>query len=359
MRRKGCISAGQLFTLAFLTRLIMMVTVDSRLAGGGSLLDLCLSAVLYLGLNLLFILPAWLLHRRWPELDVIQIAGYGLGRGSMVVAGLYVAYFLFMNGYFLSFFTLFMENEVNSQIPVWVVGAAVLVVACYGAFLGLEPIARTGGFIFLIVCAGMLFLLVCLNQELRAENFSPLLYDGPQTVIQGTLLFVSRGTFYCILPLLMPRTTGKLRIQYLLWNVGLCLFFIVMLVTVCGALGPMAQLETAPVHTAAALAQSGPFQRLDAIYIGIWMMGLFLILSLDLYLVSVCVSRIWGKAAGRVSILVGAMLLLVASNTILLTAQMQQALFRLEIVLSATLGVGMVLPLVVYGAAKIKQKQGE
>ena len=210
----------------------------------------------------------------------------------------------------------------------------------------------------------MLFLLVCLNQELRAENFSPLLYDGPQTLIQGTLLFVSRDsralrTFYCILPLLLPRTTGKLRVQYLLWNVGLCLFFIVMLVTVCGALGPMAQLETAPMHTAAALAQSGPFQRLDAIYIGIWMMGLFLILSLDLYLVSICVSRIFGKAAGRVSILVGAVLLLVASNTVLLTAQMQQSLFRLEVVLSATLGVGIVLPLVVYGAAKIKQKQGE
>ena len=78
-------------------------------------------------------------------------------------------------------------------------------------FLLLSFSASSGGFLFLLVCAGLLFLLVTLNQELRSENFTPLFYHGTEQMIQGTLLFLSRSTFYLVLPLLLPRTVGTLR----------------------------------------------------------------------------------------------------------------------------------------------------
>lgn len=356
MRQDGKISAGQLFTLAFLTRVIIMLTVDSRVAGGKNLQDLALSALCYLGLNLVLILPVWFLHRRYPELDILKASGYAFGRAGAGVAVLYGAYFLFINGYFLSNFQLFMENEINTQVPVWVISGAVLAVAAYGAFLGLEAIARTSGFILLLAACGMIFLLVTLNQELRAENFTPLLYDGPGQTLQGTLLFLSRSSFYCVIPLLLPKTQGTLKLRYLLWNVGLCLFFIVMIVTVCGTIGPVAGFQNFPVYTMAALAQSGPFQRLDAIYTGVWMMGLFLTTALDLYLLSLCVSHLWGKKAGRAAILAGGVLLSVACNTFLSSGDGVASVFRLETVLAATLLTGVVIPLVILLAIKRKDK---
>lgn len=357
MRQDGKISAGQLLMLAFLTRIIIMISVDSQLAGGKNLLDLSLSAVCYLGLNLVLILPAWMLHKRYPELDLLDAASYGLGKAGQITALLYAAYFLFMNSYFLTLFEQFMEEEVNPRLPVWLVSAAVLAVACYGAFLGLESIARTAGFLFLLACAGMLFLLVSLNSELRSENFTPLLYDGAGQTVQGTLLFLSRSTFYSVLPILLPRTTGSVRLKYLLWNVGLTLFFIVLIVTVCGTLGPMAGIKAFPVYTMSSLAQSGPFQRLDAVYIGIWMMGLFLTLALDLYLVCVCISHVFGKTAGRISILAGALALVVSTNTIFQTEAVQLSVFRLEFILIATLLTGLVIPCVILAAVRRKGKQ--
>ena len=80
MREDGKISAGQLFTLAFLSRIIIMITVDSRLSGGQDLLDLTFSALWYLGLNLVLILPVWLLHRRYPKLDILEVSCYSLGK---------------------------------------------------------------------------------------------------------------------------------------------------------------------------------------------------------------------------------------------------------------------------------------
>ena len=357
MRQDGKISAGQLLMLAFLTRIIIMISVDSQLAGGKNLLDLSLSAVCYLGLNLVLILPAWMLHKRYPELDLLDAASYGLGKAGQITALLYAAYFLFMNSYFLTLFEQFMEEEVAPRLPVWLVSAAVLAVACYGAFLGLESIARTAGFLFLLACAGMLFLLVSLNSELRSENFTPLLYDGAGQTVQGTLLFLSRSTFYSVLPILLPRTTGSVRLKYLLWNVGLTLFFIVLIVTVCGTLGPMAGIKAFPVYTMSSLAQSGPFQRLDAVYIGIWMMGLFLTLALDLYLVCVCISHVFGKTAGRISILAGALALVVSTNTIFQTEAVQLSVFRLEFILIATLLTGLVIPCVILAAVRRKGKQ--
>ena len=150
-----------------------------------------------------------------------------------------------------------------------------------------------------------------------------------------------------------------MKCRYLFWNVGLCLFFIVMIVTVCGTLGPVAGLQNFPVYTMAALAQSGPFQRLDAIYTGVWMMGLFLTTALDLYLISLCVSFLWGKIAGRVAILAGAVLLAVGCNTFLASGEAVATVFGIQIVLPATMVTGVLLPIVILLAVKHKDKTAQ
>ncbi len=359
MSRDGKISAGQLFMLTFMTRLIIMLTVNARLTGGKNLLDLSISAVAYMALNLLLIIPAWILRRRYPNMDVLDAAEYGLGKWGKGIAALYALYFLFMNGYFLSFFQLFMESEINPEVPVWLISAAVLTAACYGAFLGLETIARAGGFIFILICAAMAFLLITLNQELRAENFTPLLYDGPGQAIQGFLLFFSRSTQYSVIPVLLPRTSGKLKLRYVLWNVSIGLFFIIMIVTVCGTLGPLAGMETFPVYTMTSLAQSGPFQRLDAVYTGVWLLGLFLTVALNLYLVCVCLTRIAGKTAGRLSVPVSGILLAVIVPLVLINPQVQEQVFRLEAILPMTAVVGVAVPIVAVWTARRREKRNE
>ena len=174
-------------------------------------------------------------------------------------------------------------------------------------------------------------------------------------MVQGTLLFLSRSTFYLVLPLLLPRTVGTLRLKYVLWNGGLALFFIVMIVTVCGALGPMAGLESFPMYTMASLAQSGPFQRLDAVYVAVWMMGLFLTLALDLYLVSVCAGRLFGKKAEKPAIPVCGVVL--AVFPLLMTVEIREAAFSLAVLLMATLAIGVVFPMILLGLSKRKERK--
>ena len=55
------------------------------------------------------------------------------------------------------------------------------------------------------------------------------------------------------------------------------------------------------------------FKRLDALFLGIWTTGLFAKMALFLYLVSLCIHRIWGAVAARWSILISGAIVVIGS----------------------------------------------
>lgn len=345
VKQQHFISAGQLFSLLFIGRIIIVLTINAQLAGGDSILDNTVSAVFALALNFVLIIPLWLLYRRRPALNVLDSSYFLFGKIGTVICMIYAVYFVVVNWYYLSFFQLYIGNVMNPNTPVWIVAAAVLVVSCYGAFKGVEAIARASGVILVIICAGIIFIIVTLFSEINPLNYEPLLYRGPRQAVTGVMLFLARSTGFASLAVMLPKTKGRKKLGFVLWNVGVYVFITVLLLVIVGAAGDYLKNQLFPVYAASALAEAGPFQRLDAIYLGIWMMGLFVKIAFDLFLISVCITKIWSEKAGKVSILVGGVLIAVVAQVTAYSRALQNFVYGLWFLGAFTLSVAFVIPL--------------
>ena len=346
IREKNFISALQLFTALFICRLIIMLTINAQLAGGGCFIDNTVSALIACLLNFILIIPLWLLYRRRPTLDLLDESFYLLGKFGVVICLFYAVYFICVNWYYLSFFQLFIANVMDPKTPLWLVAAAVLVVACYGAFKGVEAIMRVSGFVLIMICSGLIFIIATLVPQMDPINFEPLLYQGPDHAAMGVVLFLSRSTGFAVMALLLPVTKGKKKLGFALWNILIYLFLTIMLVVMTGAVGDYLKTQLFPIYTASAIAEAGPFQRLDAVFLGMWMMGLFIKIALDLFLVSFCFTKIWNEKVGRVSIVAGALFIAVVAQITTNSEKLQAIFYGPWFLFSLTAATGLLIPLI-------------
>lgn len=314
IKQKHFISAAQLFSTLFIGRLIIILTTNAQLAGGGNFIDNVFSSLLAMALNFILIIPIYLLHRRRPTLNIIDDSYFLFGKFGMIISLFYGIYFIAVNWYYLSFFQLFIENVIDPQTPVWLISVAVLVVACYGAYKGVEAIVRVSGFILIAISAGLIFIITTLSFQIDPINYEPAFYEGNRQMIMGMVLYLARSTGFAMIALLLPITKGKKKLGFSIWNISVYLAMAIILLVMVGAVGDYLKTQLFPVYAATSMAEAGPFQRLDAVYLGMWMMGLFIKIALDLFLVSLCITKSFGNTAGKISIIVGAILIAIISQ---------------------------------------------
>ena len=78
------------------------------------------------------------------------------------------------------------------------------------------------------------------------------------------------------------------------------------MVIMVGVLGNAIQTQMFPIYTLAAISGIGPFQRMDSIFLGIWLMGVFIKIAIDLYLFGSCMQRVFHIKRGGFFIIGGA-----------------------------------------------------
>ena len=120
MQKQYRISAGQLFSILFVNRSVIMLTHNTLLGGGENMVDNILSALLALVLNFVLILPLYFLHRRNPQENVLETGERLVGKpGAILLAVFYGLYFMAIDSYYLSFFQIFLNNIMEPLMPVW------------------------------------------------------------------------------------------------------------------------------------------------------------------------------------------------------------------------------------------------
>ena len=98
------ITAGQLFCMLFITRMVVNITYSPFMAASDAMLDQTVSCCLSIVLIVLIAVPIYCLHRRWPNDNLVDQAGIMTGRflGALITA-FYGLYFLYVCSYNLSF----------------------------------------------------------------------------------------------------------------------------------------------------------------------------------------------------------------------------------------------------------------
>ena len=358
LRRATTISSGQLFTMLTVFRLVIMLTEDSLLLGGRNLIDNIVSCGIALAMNFVLVLPVYFLNKQGPGSNILE-KSFSVSRilGGIVCV-FYAIYFVGVDCYYLAFFQVLTTNVLDPEVPAWLASFAIMAVAVYAAYKGLEAIARVSGIVLVILGLGLVLILGMLVPEIDPQNFPPFFYEGGEQTFSGMIQFLSRSTGIATMALILPQVSGNRKLGFTVWSFVIYAFMAVTITILVGALGEYSSTQLFPFYAAASMAQAGPFQRVNSAFIGIWVIGLFVKLAIDVYLSAMCVSQMCknSRIAWRVSIVSGGVAVAVASALISMSREAYQAFFGLRLLLPFRFTAAVVLPVVVLIAYGIKQR---
>lgn len=361
MSKNSVITVPQLFGMLFISRMIVNITYNPYMASTGDVIDHLLSAGIAYLLTFLLVIPVYLLYRRRPGMNLADNAYFLVGKPvAIAVVVVYALYFLLVSCYTLSLFDSFVTNVMSPKIPILMLSIAIVITACYGAFKGIEALARSSGIILIGVCIALIFLLCALFPEIEPENIPPFLYDGPQSMINGTFFMISRTSCIPVMAMLLPLVKGNVKKGIFMWNTATYLVIAAMIFTIVGCLGDYLKTQVFPVYAATSIAEIGMFKRLDALFLGIWTTGLFVKMALFIYLISACATRIWGKKAGKITILSAGAVIVAASVLLVESRDFSRVVYDWRFLIPCTLLVSLVIPIVLLIVDSIKKrKEGE
>lgn len=354
--KKVTISAAQLFVLLFISRTIVNITYSLYIADTSQMWDNLVSTVISFFLTLLMVVPVYLLYRRDKPHSILDQGYMALKKCGAVIAIIYALYFIWVLCYTLSLFDLFVTDLMNPKISAAVLSFGVIAASVYGAYKGIEALGRTSGLILIAILAAFVFLVCALTPQIDPLNYKPLFYDGISGTAGGVWLMLARNSCIPALAILLPFAKGNVKKGIGWWCTAVYGSTALVIFLVVGVLGDYLPTQPFPVYSATSVAQIGIFQRMDAVFLGVWTAGIFIKCALFLYLVSLCAKKIWGEKAARISILVTGAAVLLMTYGITASNAVMGVLFNNNILLAFTLLTAVVVPFIVLVAGRKRRK---
>lgn len=351
------ISSAQFFVMMFVSRIVVTIALNARYLGSENMLEGIVSYVLAMLAVAIISLPVWWLAAKHPELSAVQAARSAMGKWGALIPAVYILYFVLINGASLGLFQIFLADTVNPEFSATVTMAAVVAVAVYGAARGIEAIARCAGCIFAVLLCGTALVFAIVARRFNPENLEPLFTQGFSQTAEGVRLFVARTSLFADMAVLLPMVRGRRVRGFAMWAGGTTLFVSVLLLLLAGCLGPYAATQNFPVYALSAITEVRSMQRLDAVFVGVWLMGFIIKLACDLYACRVCAAQL-GRLGPRVTVLVCACAVFVLSLAAAESQSVQRALLDTELLFFCTVITGAVLPLIVLFFTLLKERSG-
>lgn len=353
------ISSAQFFLAMFVSRTVVTIALNAQYTGGENLLDSIFSYLLAMALGVVIALPVWLALGRESSASVPQLAMDSLGRLGAVVPLCYGLYFVLVGGASLAMFQIFLMDTVNPGFSAGLVIAALTAVALYGAFKGLETVARCATCVFAVLVLGCGLVFFMAAGRFDPDNLEPLFYHGLGQTRQGVMLFLARTSVFADMAVLLPQVRGRKKLGFAGWMAGTAVFVGSVILLIAGCLGRYAYTQNFPVYVLASLSEVSSLQRLDAVFTGIWMMGLIIKLSCDLYACRVCFSALGGKKKPAPVLGTLAALILLLAWTAAGSRGVRSVLLNTEFLFWCAVATGGGLPLLVWLAGLIRGRRGK
>lgn len=355
-KNKNTIGSGQFFCLLYVSHVlhIVMTTPGHQTAQGMEQLlwSVPLSAV---G-TVLLSLPFWWMYHRYPGLGIGELSRALLGKGvAVVVLAGYGGLFLYHGAVSLVQYQIFVMDTMLPQVSVILLTTAVLATACYGAWMGIEALARAAGFFFVTILLSLLVIFYALFPKVSWEHFSPLRLQEGRRIVETAGATLSWMVEIGTMAVIFPYVRGKVGRNLIFWSVGEGLTLALTAFLTVGVLGEYVSTQLFPFYAVASMAEIGSLRRQDALFVGIWTTGLYARTALLLVALSLCVRSLGGEKAGRWALLAGGGLLWVGSLLLLRFPQVIQILSQRHIVGLAAVLLFLLVPLALLLFSLIKK----
>jgi len=238
-------------------------------------------------LAILFCILICKLFKRFPSNDIIDISEYLGGKFFKIFVGiLYISFFVLISALFLRYFSNNIKQIYFEKSPIVFLLLLFLIPISFAAKLGIKSIARANLILTPIVLISMLILFISTAKLFIPQNIFPILgFGADETFLIGLTniySFVSFAYIYFLIPLLKnPEDFKKISI----WSIvisAINLFLGVICLIMLFPFIPFSD-EMLSIYLVARLIEFGKFlQRVDAVFILIWILSLFSFLSINI-----------------------------------------------------------------------------
>ena len=357
MHQTRTISAGQFFCMLYVSNVINILTNTPGVQSVENMQNIFYGTPLILIASILLCLPILFLHRRHREMNLIDMTRYHVGKWAAVLVAVgYSALFLYNAALSIARYNVYIKATMLPRASVLILSLAVVGTACYGAFLGIEALARAAGLFFIGILASLIFIFCALVPEGSLLHFSAPGYYGTGPVVKESVTMVSGITEIATMVVLLPYVRGKIKGKFVLWGIGETVTIGLVAFFVIGVLGDYTTMQLFPFHVASTIAKIGSLQRLDALHVAVWTTGLYIKVALFLLALSVSVTNLSGKKAGRIALLVGAAIALATGMLFTNTPSMIAQLASVDITIFLAVVFFALIPLAVLLTDIIKEQ---
>lgn len=175
--KRGTISAFQFFSIIFISRAVVSFTYIQTISVGRFASDILIAYAISFFLSLLLSFPAVMCVRK-------GVSPFN----NKFLLFFYALYYVFICALTVNRFSYFAVSKMNPRLSLAVIVTVILVAVCYGAYLGLEPLARFAGFCAVILGLVILSVTLCNIKNFNVLNFYPVIVNSKRQIISNALL---------------------------------------------------------------------------------------------------------------------------------------------------------------------------
>ncbi len=357
MKHGGKISAGQLFLLAFIARVIITLAYGIN-AGGHTISNADWLACLALPIPLLLLgIPTFLLLRQSKGTslcDYCYTLGKPLGR---VMCSLYALLFFTLSFSSVGRFSFFVTSTLQTHRGVWFFPILMMGAVCFGAVKGLNGLLRAGSVLTVICVAAIVTIILSLIPRFDMLNILSPFYNGQGDFWQSLLLLTFSSMEMGLFLLLTPRVRGSVVKCYVGYALAAPVFLFLVFFTIIAVLGEYAQTQMFPFYGVSGMAGIGELTNLSALEASVWMIGVFLKSAVYLYLCYCCLSRMIPHRYRTLTLVLLAVLGVFCSVYSSENVTMAGESYGLPVIMGFNLLFVVVLPLIVWGIGLVKRRK--
>lgn len=225
------------------------------------------------------------LLKRFPNLDILDIAKFTGGKWLRALIGiLFLLYFVFTISVLLRSFSEGLRIIFFPRTPVPVIMLLFLIAIVISNKLGFHAICRSNLFIMPLVLFTLFFIFFANIGNFTFQGTLPLMGEGIQTTfftgLSNLFAFGGISYLYFVPPYLKDNKTQKKVSLISIGISGICLLLSISTLIFLSPTSIITQ-EAFPIYLAARHVEFGRFfQRLDPVFLLIWIMSLTSLLSI-------------------------------------------------------------------------------
>lgn len=244
------------------------------------------------------------LAKRHPGMTIIQYSSKICGKWFGMVINLYFIYYLF---FFISSTVNehagFIQTVLLPRTPTIVSIITMLILCAFAVISGIEVIARSNEFLTPLIILSLLPLLILSFWDAEPHLLKPFLAEGIVPVLKGAVVPSAWMSQFFFLGWLLPNLNKPEEAKPIAFKALLSMIVVIVILDLIAIMvfGPITgRLNYSFLRILQYVGITGSLERLEAIAVSIWVMGIFIKVSVLLYMFCISIVQTFSLEEYRV-----------------------------------------------------------